>query len=54
MSFRNKTIEELEDVECDLNNQVDYPNYNKKIEVYKEMFRRYNRLARQKNDEYKD
>jgi tetratricopeptide (TPR) repeat protein len=53
MSLKEKTIEELEEIEEELNEQEKehgYHNYSMKIELYKEMHRKLSHLVRQ-NDE---
>jgi tetratricopeptide (TPR) repeat protein len=55
MSLRDKTLEELEDLEAELSDEETesgYANYYMKIEIYKEMYRKLNRLVRQRNKEY--
>ncbi|WP_045515806.1 hypothetical protein [Neobacillus niacini] len=55
MSLREKTIEELEEIEEELNEQEEehgYSNYSMKIELYKEMYRKLSQLVRQNNEDY--
>src|SRR5688572_23876156 len=55
MSLRQKTLEELEDLEQELFDQEaehGSPNYSMKIHLYEEMYRRLEQLVRQKKDEY--
>jgi len=56
MRFKDKTLEELEDLEEELNNQEKKqgsPNFLMRIDLYKEMDRRLDQLVRMKKDEYK-
>lgn len=52
MRLRDKTLEELEDLEQELSAQFEDPKYYRKIEVYKEMVRRLQQLVRQRQPEY--
>lgn len=54
MSLRDKTIEELEEIEEELNEQEEdhgFSNYSMKIEVYKEMYRKLSQLVRSRNED---
>ncbi|MEH7494973.1 hypothetical protein [Neobacillus niacini] len=54
MSLRDKTIEELEEIEEELNERDDehgYSNFSMKIDVYKEMYRKLSLLVRQHNED---
>jgi tetratricopeptide (TPR) repeat protein len=54
MSLRDKTIEELEEIEEELNEQEEehgFSNYSMKIEVYKEMYRKLSQLVPSRNED---
>lgn len=56
MRLRDKTLEELEDLEEELTNQEDEqgaPNFLMRIDLYKQMYRCLDQLVREKKDEYK-
>ncbi|WP_156351153.1 tetratricopeptide repeat protein [Neobacillus vireti] len=55
MRLREKTLEELEDWEEELNDREQesgHPNYATKIELFREMVRRFQQLVRQNKDDY--
>jgi tetratricopeptide (TPR) repeat protein len=55
MSLRDKTIEELEEIEEELNEQErkhGYPNYSMKIDLYREMYRKLSQFVSQNNEDY--
>ncbi|WP_066318939.1 lipopolysaccharide assembly protein LapB [Bacillus sp. FJAT-29814] len=57
MSLRDKTLEELEEMEAELSDQEaesGFANYSMKIDIYKEMVRKLELLIRQRNKEYED
>jgi tetratricopeptide (TPR) repeat protein len=54
MSLRDKTIEELEEIEEELNEQEEehgFSNFSMKMELYKEMYRKLSQLVRQHNED---
>jgi tetratricopeptide (TPR) repeat protein len=54
LSLRDKTIEELEEIEEELNEREEehgYSNFSMKIDVYKEMYRKLSLLVRQHNED---
>jgi tetratricopeptide (TPR) repeat protein len=52
MSLRDKSIEELEEIEEELNEQEHgYSNFSMKIDLYKEMYRKLSQLVRQHNED---
>jgi tetratricopeptide (TPR) repeat protein len=57
MRYKDKTLEELEDLELEFDEQEEmwgYPNYSLKIEYYKELYKRYEKLVHQRQNDYKD
>ncbi|MFP7296642.1 tetratricopeptide repeat protein [Neobacillus niacini] len=55
MSLRDKTIEELEEIEEEINEQErehGYLNYSIKIDLYREMYRKLSQFVRQNGEDY--